>query len=74
MARSCFEKGKGKQGKGENAREITKESGKEKWVKGWWWNKKRKEQGKGLQNFSECEEYYSVPILSLSCGDKQKDK
>ena len=36
--------------------------------------KKRKGQGKGLQNISECEECYSVPILSLSYGDKQKDK
>ena len=40
--------------------------------------RKEKGKGKGQQSMSECDEcdqndeYYSVPILLLSCGEKQK--
>ena len=62
MAKSCPEKGKGMQA-----------------GKGWWRSQKGKGKGKGLQSMSEwdewdqTEDYTSVPISSMSCGERQSE-
>ena len=55
MARWCLEKGKAKARKG-GRKEDHKGREKGQFGKGWWWNQTGKEEGKGLQNMSECDE------------------
>ena len=68
---SCPERGKGKQGKGENKGE-NQEKGKGKMGKGLG-------KEKGLQSMNEwdewcqTDEYTRVPILSMSCGEEQPE-
>ena len=78
MAKSCPEKGKkGRQGKGESKGRL-KGKGKGKIGKAWVWSQKGKEKGKGLQSMNTWDEwdhndeYTSVPVQSLSCGDNSK--
>ena len=63
----------------EEAREGTRENGKGKTGKGWWESQKGKGRGKGLQSVNEwdewdqTEDYSSVPLLSMSRGEKQSE-
>ena len=50
-------------------------NGKGKTGKGWCGSQKGKGKGKGLQSVSEWDqtEDYTMPILSMSCGEKQSE-
>ena len=51
MAKSCFDKGTGKQGKGESKGEHTRGKEEAKQAKdGWWGSQKGKEKGNGSMN------------------------
>ena len=69
------EKGSGK-GEREGDRKV---KGKGKMGKGWEWGQKGKGKGKRLQSMNEwdgwdqTDEYTSVPLLSMSCGEQQPE-
>ena len=79
VAKSCRDQEKGKQGKAQSKEWEHKGKGKDTTGKGWWRSQKEKGQGKGLKSVSDwgewdqAHEYNSVPIPSVSCGEKQPD-